>query len=106
MKKFYLTLAASLFLFVAFAQSDKYRSAMKDKVTALDTTHNTEQLKDLSGAFERIGDAEKTQWLPYYYAALSQVNAAYMLVMGGQQGMAPTTDPMADKAEVLLNKAD
>lgn len=106
MKKTFLTLTASLFLFAAFAQSEKYMSTMKDKLAVLDTTHNTEVLKDLSGTFERIADAEKNQWLPYYYAALTQVNAAYMLVTGGQQGMAPTTDPMADRAESLLNKAD
>ena len=61
-------------------------------------------MKDLSNSFERIGDAEKTQWLPYYYAALAEVNAAYLVP--GKQGMAETTDPMADRAELLINKAD
>ncbi|WP_431212145.1 hypothetical protein ACQ86N_41380 [Puia sp. P3] len=30
------------------------------------------ELQSLASTFERIGDAEKTQWLPYYYAALAQ----------------------------------
>jgi hypothetical protein len=105
MKKGFLFLSLSLFIISAFAQSDKYMKAMQDKVTTIDTTRNPEILRDLSNSFERIGDAEKNQWLPYYYAALAQVNAAYGLSLG-KQGMANVTDPMADKAELLINKAD
>jgi hypothetical protein len=92
-------------MIASFAQSEKYMKAMQEKVVLADTTHSTDVLKDLSNGFERIGDAEKTQWLPYYYAALTQVNAAYMATMG-KQGMASVTDPMADRAETLINKAE
>jgi hypothetical protein len=81
--------------------------AMQDKVAALDTTRTSENSQVLSAAFERIADAEKVKWLPYYYAALTQVNAGYFMntdVMAG--GMAATFDPIADKAESLLNKAE
>lgn len=86
------------------AQSEKFMKAMQDKVAAVDTARNQQALLDLSAAFERIGDAEKTQWLPYYYAALTQVNAALMSGVGNLK--AEKTDPMADKAETLLNKAE
>jgi hypothetical protein len=45
--------------------------------------------------------------LPYYYAALAQVNAGYFM-MGGQMngGMSDKLDPIADKAESLLNKSE
>ncbi len=108
MKKFILSFTVSLFMLAAFSQSDKYMGAMQDKVAAVDTTRDANSLKDLSAAFERIADAEKTQWLPYYYAALTQVNSGYMM-MGGQMtagGMADKIDPVADKAEQLLNKAE
>jgi hypothetical protein len=81
--------------------------AMQDKVAALDTTRTSENSQVLSAAFERIADAEKDKWLPYYYAALTQVNVGYFMntdVMAG--GMAATFDPIADKAESLLNKAE
>jgi hypothetical protein len=105
MKKVLLPLVLFLGLtVVATAQSEKYTKAMQDKVAAVDTLRNTQGLLDLSAAFERIGDAEKTQWLPYYYAALAQVNAAYMIGMDNLK--ADKTDPMADKAEALLNKAE
>lgn len=65
--------------------------------------------KALSNAFERIGDAEKNQWQPYYYAALTQVNAGTFsinqqtMMAGGNEGI---VDPIADKAETLLQKAE
>ena len=103
----------SIILFIAFAftalfslaQNEKYTKAMQDKVAAVDSTRNPDALKDLSAAFERIGDAEKTQWLPYYYAALTQVNAGYLSAMSATPEIS-VIDPVADKAESLLNKAE
>ena len=106
MKKIFFTGLASFLLLVSFAQSDKYHSAMLPKVEALDTTHSMDRIKELAGAFERIGDAEKTQWLPYYYAALAHVNTGYMLSMGKMGGMADQLDPIADKADALISKAE
>lgn len=105
MKKVLLSLTLLLgSLSALMAQSEKYTTAMTDKVAAIDTLRNTQGLLDLSAAFERIGDAEKTQWLPYYYAALAQVNAAYMMGMDNMK--ADKVDPIADKAEALLSKAE
>jgi len=55
--------------------------AMQNLVPAIDTTWSADGLRDLSNSFERIADAEKTQWLPYYYAALERVNAGYVAGM-------------------------
>ena len=92
----------------AFAQSDKYVKAMEPKVAAFDTTRRADGLKDLANAFERIADAEKTQWLPYYYAALAQVTSGYFMTdpQRGASGMAGNVDAVADKAEALLAKAE
>ncbi|HEY1022632.1 MAG TPA: hypothetical protein VGE06_10000 [Flavisolibacter sp.] len=105
MKKILFLLTLLLGSFSALlAQNEKYVKAMQEKVVAVDSVRNTAELLALSAAFERIGDAEKTQWLPYYYAALAQVNAAYML---GMENLKPDkVDPMADKAEALLAKAE
>lgn len=105
MKKILFSLILLLGSFSALlAQNEKYVKAMQDKVVAVDSVRSTAELLALSAAFERIGDAEKTQWLPYYYAALAQVNAAYML---GMDNLKPDkVDPMADKAEALLTKAE
>lgn len=105
MKKIFLFFTGvAFFSALGFAQDAKYTSAMEPKVMAVDTLRNPDELIALSASFERIADAEKTKWLPYYYAALAQVNAAYTMVM--KKPDATKTDPMADKAEALINKAD
>ncbi len=108
MKKFTLLLTLIFFFVAAFAQSEKYMKAMQDKIAALDTTRDAGSLKDISAAFERIGDAEKTQWLPYYYAALAQVNAGNIIFTANQTNPSALKDidPLADKAEILIGKAE
>ena len=91
----------------AFAQSEKYVSAMQPKIAMLDTTRNGATLLDLSNSFERIANAEKTQWLPFYYAALAQANYGYSKIQGvGMGGDPAVIDPIADKADTLLSKAE
>ncbi|RYZ00627.1 MAG: hypothetical protein EOO11_00945 [Chitinophagaceae bacterium] len=106
MKKLLFLLLAAASVAGASAQSDRYTTAMTGRVQALDTTRDIAALNDLSAAFERIADAEKTQWLPYYYAALAKINTGYFMSNGKTGGMAATFDPIADKAEALINKAD
>jgi hypothetical protein len=104
MKKIILSAVLSTLMMASFAQSEKYVKAMKERVASIDTVFTSDKLMDLSAAFERIADAEKTQWLPYYYASLAQVNAGLLM---STQGALPAdkADPIADKAEDLLQKA-
>ncbi len=100
MKKLFIAI-----LFIAacnstFAQSEKFTAAMQSKLAGFATAKTAEDFLDLSNAFERIAETEKTQWLAYYYAAQTQIIYGYM-----QKDMA-TVDPIADKAEQLINKAD
>lgn len=106
MKKIISSLfAIAIFCLSAKAQeSDKYTRAMEANVTAVDTVRSSKDLLNLSATFERIAEAEKTKWLPYYYAALTQVNAAYFMGMDNMK--AETTDPIADKAETFIKKAE
>jgi len=107
MKKLLVSFTFSLLALGALAQSEKYTAAMKDRIAALDTTRTPDGLKAVSAAFERIADAEKNQWLPYYYAAYAQITAGYFMGNGAMSGgMAGVYDPLADKAEALLNKAE
>src|SRR5688572_6249719 len=108
MKKFILIMSALVIAAGAFSQSEKYVKAMEQQLTGYDTVRNSESLQALANSFERIADAEKTQWLPYYYAALSNVNLGYNYVFsaGPMGGNAEKGDPLADKAELLLNKAE
>jgi hypothetical protein len=101
MKKSILFLSVLLVSVYSFAQSEKYIAAMKNNITAIDTSFkNPQNLLGLANNFERIALAEKNQWLPYYYAAYCQVNFTYM-----EQDKSKI-DAIADKATWLINKAD
>lgn len=101
MKKF-ITLIASVVISVSLcAQNEKMVKAMTAPVASLDTLKTAEAWTAAANQFQRIADAEKTEWLPYYYAALSNVMSGLMI--GGGKG--DKTDPLADKAEALINKA-
>ncbi len=92
----------------SFSQSEKYVKAMEAKVAMIDSTKTVDGWKDLANAFERIADAEKTQWEPYYYAAMATVMAGnFSMPTDGSFGdNSAISDPYADKAEKLINKAE
>lgn len=106
MKKFIPFFISLLMVSTSYAQSEKYMKAMEPLVAAFDTTMNRDELAALANSFERIAAAEKTQWLPFYYAALANVNAGNTYAMDGGFGdKSSDVDPYADKAEKLLNQA-
>ncbi len=107
MKKVLFMLLGSLVVTATFAQSEKYVKAMEANVALLDSAKSPDALKDLANSFERIAAAEKTQWLPFYYAAYCNVMAGtFSLPMDGSFGdNSAIVDPYADKAEKLLNSA-
>lgn len=108
MKKIIVSITLCVCMMAAFAQSEKYKTAMKDRIAVLDTTQDVTSLKDMSAAFERIGDAEKTQWLPYYYSALSLANAGNLIYVNNQSNPAElkNLDALADKADQMIVKAE
>ena len=107
MKKFILLLLLFGFFYITGkAQSEKYIKVMQEKVSLIEQTRTVEGWQELSNSFERIGEAEKDQWLPFYYAALGRVMKGNMMANGQTGGFADKTDPEADKAEQLLAKAE
>jgi len=107
MKKVLSLLVASLLAIASFAQSEKYTKAMEALVAGVDTTRSHDALLTQANSFERIANAEKTQWLPFYYAALANINAGYSFTMDGGFGdKSGDIDPLADKAEALITKAE
>ena len=99
--------AAALFVVPgAWAQSEKYLKAMQDNVSTLDGIHTAQGWTEAGNNFQRIADAEKTQWLPFYYVALSNVMAGYMQGTVNGSPNPSVTDPLADRAEIALNKAE
>jgi len=98
MKKVFL----ALFLIVnmqLFAQSEKFTAAMKAALTELKTASTPDAMIALEAKFERIANAEKTEWLPFYYAGTLKTRLS-MQHAGGDP------DKLADDAAVLAAKAD
>jgi hypothetical protein len=103
MKKFFLLAAIAITAMSSFAQSEKYTGAMKKNLADLDSAlikADAAKLLEVGNAFERIGEAEKTQWLPYYYAAYAQILHAFI------KNEPANNDAIADKADQLLGKAE
>ena len=98
MKKM-ITAVVLLTAIIANAQSDKYVATMKKNLALFDSVKTTVEYQGLAGTFERIGDAEKTQWLPYYYAGLA-------LATAGWQDAKLDKDVNAEKVKALCDKAD
>jgi hypothetical protein len=98
MKKI-ITAIALVATISGYAQSEKYVAAMKKNLVLFDSVKTTAEYQSLSAAFERIGDAEKTQWLPYYYAALA-------LTTPGWTDTKLDKDANAERIKALCDKAD
>lgn len=94
---FALLFAPSIFV---QAQSEKYTKAMNSNITLLDSMMAKNNVADLANNFARIADAEKNQWLPYYYAGYCVATQAMMEKDNNKK------DGLADKAADYISKAE
>ncbi|MFT3748158.1 MAG: hypothetical protein QM768_07565 [Agriterribacter sp.] len=106
MKKILSLLTACVIIFSASAQSEKYVKAMETNLAKFDTVKTTSGLIDLSNAFARIGDAEKNQWLPYYYAALALSTAGWADQSLDKDANAEKIKAFCAKAEAINDNAE
>lgn len=88
------------------AQSAKYSSAMTDILKKFGKDTTTEQLLSSAAAFERVANAEKDQWLPYYYAALAQLQAAMSDSKANKDMVAVKVDELISKGEAITKNAE
>jgi hypothetical protein len=100
MKKTILFLALLCVGGFSFAQSDRYTAAMKSNISLLDSMMIKNNAGELVNNFIRIAEAEKTQWLPYYYAAYAKVIQALTETDNSKK------DAVTDKAKELIGKAE
>ena len=98
-----LVLLASL---SGFAQSDRYVAAMQKNLVQFDSAKTTAEFQALSAAFERIGDAEKTQWLPYYYAGLALTMPAWTDTKLDKDANSTRIKALADKADAIAKTSE
>src|SRR5688572_2270541 len=103
MKKLFVCMLAIMTAIAGMAQpGEKYMAAMRKNISEIDSAmvkNDPARLQELANAFDRIGDAEKTQWLPYYYAAYTQLMSSFF------KNDPANNDPIADKADAFIAKA-
>lgn len=100
MKKLIIVFACAVGLVSVKAQSAKYTEFMKKNIAMLDSVKSADDMQDAANNFDRIANAEKTQWQPYYYEGYALVMKSFM-----------TKDPKAidancDKADEVLGMAE
>ena len=100
-----ITAIALLISVSGFTQS-KYETAMQKNLALFDSAKTTQDFQSLSAAFERIGDTEKTQWLPYYYAGLALSIAGWMDMNLDKDANAARILAFCDKAEAMEKNSE
>ncbi len=105
MKKFILILSI---LFVGFANAQtKFDGAMEKGLAQFKDAKTAEEMIGASAFFERVADAEKDKWLPYYYAALTNHLSGWMNPKSDKDAIAGKSKDLLTKAELLeKNNAD
>ena len=100
-----LVIASLLVATVVNAQS-KFEDAMTKGLAQMKAAKTPSDYTDVSSFFERVGDAEKTQWLPYYYAALSLYTSAWVDKSADKDKIADKCKDFISKAQAIENNAD
>ena len=60
----------------AMAFGDKFTEAMKKNIDAMNAAQTNDEIQNAVNTFDRIGDAEKSRWEPFYYASFGYVTLA------------------------------
>lgn len=99
MKKILLLLVGLFLCTHLFSQSAQYVGAMKAHFLKLKEAKTPESFQSIANGFERIAAAEKSEWLPKYYAAFCYVMQAMTIADKDK------VDAIIDQSEKLLEEA-
>lgn len=100
-----LIVATLMICFTSNAQSEKYAEAMKANLAKFETAKTPADFEAMAAAFIRIGDAEKTQWLPYYWAGLALSTAGWSEQVKDKDAWGGRIIALSDKAEALTTES-
>jgi len=89
-----------LFLVPAKAGDDKYTNAMEKNISLIDSAKSLADFQNVTNNFERIASAERSKWLPYYYASYCYAISSFF------DSSLSKKDTYLDKADENINIAD
>ncbi len=81
------------------SQGNKYQETMLKTLSLMDQAAGNEDYLDCANTFERIAEAEKDRWIPYYYGSHCCILISYSEADGTKK------DLILDRAQLLLDKA-
>ncbi|MDP3667655.1 MAG: hypothetical protein Q8R50_13320 [Sediminibacterium sp.] len=96
-----LLVIISMFFFGMVAAQSKYEGAMAKGLEQLQAVKSAEDMSATAAFFERVADAEKDKWLPYYYAAYANHLTGWMNPKADKDKVAEKSKDLIAKAEVL-----
>lgn len=94
-----LLIIISMFFCGMLAAQSKYEAAMAKGLQQFKDAKSAEDMSAASAFFERVADAEKDKWLPYYYAA-------HTYYLTGWMNPKADKDKVAEKCKDLITKAE
>ncbi len=101
-----LLVIASFFMATVINAQGKFEAGMAKGLGMLKDAKTATDLSETAAFFERIGDAEKTQWLPYYYAALATYTSAWVDTKLDKDKTGEACKVLIAKAEAIEKNAD
>jgi hypothetical protein len=101
MKKYLLSFALAFMSLTAFAQSD-YEKAMKENIAKIETSKTAEEFTTVANNFHRIAGKDENNWLPFYYAALANIQKGRLLM---REGKMQDLDFIAGQAQKYIDAA-
>ena len=87
-----------LLLFVA-ANDPRYDEIMAKNITLVYKAQSIEELQQATNVFDRIGDAEKNKWEPFYYSSFGYI------MMANREKDPVKKDALLDQAKIAIDKA-
>lgn len=100
MKKILLFCAICLTFLTSKAEDAKYMMVMERNISMIDSATTEATFTVAKNTFERIGNANPTEWLPLYYQAFCTI------MIGMKQDSPAKMDEYYDKADAIINHAD
>ena len=95
-----LVIISMFFAGMVMSQS-KYEAAMTRGLEQFKSAKSPEDMTAASAFFERVAEAEKDKWLPYYYAAYTNYVTAWMNQKSDKDKVAGKSNDLISKAEAL-----
>jgi hypothetical protein len=96
-----LFMAVILTATILRAEESKYELGMNKAMTMMQSSKTAPDMLAASALFERIADSEKDKWLPYYYAAYTNIQSAWMDEKSDKDKLAERSLMLIEKAELL-----